>query len=454
MKIRNRLTLQFTCLVAVILLVVLVFIFYLAAAYRSYNFDIRLKERALITANVFLEEDELAKQNFEMYQRKYLESLPDEVIQVYDINNQNIFIRKDSNFHFDEKLIYRTRREKEISFSNGKMQAISMLYTDNQGKFVIVTSAVDKGGYARLTNLGWAMTMAFIGSLIIIFVAGRIFSKKALEPIPEVVQKVKLITATNLHLRVNEGNGKDEIAELAITFNDMLERLESTFLMQKNFVSNASHELRTPLTAIIGETEVILSKNRSADEYKAALISVNSEMQNFKELINGLLSLAQTDGADLQNSFEAFRIDEFIWEVVAEINLKAKTPPNIQVKFIDLPDSTEKLIIKGSRQLLTTALTNLIENAIKYSENKLVICELTCSSSQLTLSIIDQGIGISANELDNVLQPFYRAPNARSFNGHGIGLSLTSKIMFAHQFKLKLISSLAKGTTATIFIPL
>jgi signal transduction histidine kinase len=454
MKIRNRLTLQFTALVAVILVIVLASIFYLALEYRASSFNVRLRERAFITANVFLEEDELAKKNFETYQRKYLESLPDEVIQIYDSDNHTIFINKDSSLKFDERLISKTRREKEVIIPGDNVQTVAILYTDNQGSFVIVAAAVDRNGYARLASLGWTMSFVFIGSLLIIFVAGRIFSKKALESIPEVVKQVKSITATNLHLRVNEGNGKDEIAELAVTFNDMLQRLEATFLMQKNFVSNASHELRTPLTAIIGETEVILSKPRDIEEYKTALISVNQEMQHFKALINGLLNLAQTDNAGLKNSFESLRIDEFIGEVVREVNMKTYPAPDIHIKFTDMPEIPERLIINANKQLLTTALVNILENAIKYSENKLVICELTCAPNHLTLTVTDEGIGISPAEIDHILQPFYRAANARLFFGHGIGLSLASKILFAHQFDLKISSVLGKGTVVSISIPI
>ena len=121
------------------------------------------------------------------------------------------------------------------------------------------------------------------------FVAGWFYSGRALKPISDVVKKVEEISITSLNLRVFEGNGKDEIGRLAKTFNNMLERLETSFGMQKNFIANASHELRTPLTSINGQLEVLMMKDRSTDDYKSALGSVLDDIKSLIDLSNRLL---------------------------------------------------------------------------------------------------------------------------------------------------------------------
>src|SRR5665811_396117 len=127
------------------------------------------------------------------------------------------------------------------------------------------------------------------------------------------------ISITSLNLRVFEGNGKDEIGKLAKTFNNMLERLETSFSMQKNFIANASHELRTPLTSINGQLEVLMMKDRSADEYKIALGSVLEDIKSLIDLSNRLLLIARTSAEGPSFYSNKIRIDEILWQAKEEI---------------------------------------------------------------------------------------------------------------------------------------
>jgi len=145
------------------------------------------------------------------------------------------------------------------------------------------------------------------------------YSGRALKPISDVVKKVEDITITSLNLRVFEGKGNDEIGKLARTFNKMLERLETSFSMQKNFIANASHELRTPLTSINGQLEVLMMKERSSEEYKSALTSVLDDIKSLIVLSNRLLLIARTSAEGPVNFNKKIRIDEILWQVQEEI---------------------------------------------------------------------------------------------------------------------------------------
>ncbi len=129
----------------------------------------------------------------------------------------------------------------------------------------------DTEGSLRLEKLKIILIIVCALSLFLFFIAGWFYSGRALKPISDVVRKVEDITITSLNLRVFEGNGNDEIGRLAKTFNKMLERLETSFAMQKNFIANASHELRTPLTSINGQLEVLMMKDRSRRNIKRHL---------------------------------------------------------------------------------------------------------------------------------------------------------------------------------------
>ena len=148
---------------------------------------------------------------------------------------------------------------------------------------------------------------------------GWFFSGRALKPISDVVKKVEDISITSLNLRVFEGNGTDEIGRLANTFNKMLERLETSFAMQKTFIANASHELRTPLTSINGQLEVLMMKDRSTMEYKSALGSVLDDIRSLIDLSNRLLLIARTSGEGPVNINKKLRIDEILWQAQEEI---------------------------------------------------------------------------------------------------------------------------------------
>nr|WP_241749628.1 HAMP domain-containing sensor histidine kinase [Rufibacter sediminis] len=283
--------------------------------------------------------------------------------------------------------------------------------------------------------------------------AGHFFARKVLQPIVSIVQEVNKIRASNLHLRVQERESRDEIGNLISTFNQMLERLETSFYMQKSFISNASHELRNPLTAIRGELEVTLMKDRSPEEYKQSLETLQKETGRLEKLTSDLILLAQTGFDEQAVRQDQVRIDEVLLEVKTDLN--HQLPQNqLHLDFSDLPAQAELVIVSGNRNLLQIAVRNVLENASKFSEHQRVDVKLTCQDRQVAVQVQDSGIGIPAQEITRVLEPFYRAQNARSRSGTGIGLAMTEKIMRLHGSTIKIDSSLQKGTTVTLLLPI
>jgi len=450
MTIRNRLTIQFTTLVGIILLLVLFSIYIVTGIISKKQFYDRLKERADIAAQIFLEQDELSKNSYELVQQKYFKKLPGEVIQIFNSQNNKQFIADDPKTIYSGLLLDKVRREKVVFDSDPAGQLVGTYYQDNQGDFVIFVKANDGAGHERLRELLVLMVISYVLALIIIYFSGRYFSKKSLESIPRIVQQVNKITASNLHLRLDEDKNKDEIAELTSTFNHVLGRLEASFEMQRTFVGNASHELRTPLTSIIGEMEVFLSKARTNDEYREALVSVLNDAQQMNELTSGLLSIAQIDFNPSEIKFEEVRIDELIAETEHEI--KSRHPGSkLILEYESLPEDSSRLIVKGNRQLLSVALSNLIQNAIKFSDVKPVTCRLQWLDDHVEIRIMDRGIGIPEDEIRKVFQPFYRSMHARNYEGHGLGLTLVEKILSLHGFRIAIQSKAGEGTTVILY---
>ena len=290
----------------------------------------------------------------------------------------------------------------------------------------------------------------WIGILVVYFV-GRYFAKKSLEPVSRIVRQVQRIRASNLHLRLSEGTGKDELAELASTFNSMLARLQTSFESQRTFVRNASHELRTPLAILIGETEVTLKRDRTPDEYRQTIETVLNQSRRLTYLVNDLLNLSNTDNA-AQAMQEEVRIDELLLDIKAEMK-RAYPNSGLFLNLNQLPQNPANITVLGNRFCLKQAFGNIIQNALKYSNGKQVVIRLNTTETDVLVEVQDHGIGIEEAELKQIFQPFFRGSNARALDGHGIGLALAQNLFVQHNGTLDIQSELGKGTSVLITLP-
>jgi signal transduction histidine kinase len=441
MKIRDRLSLQFTLMSAILLLFVLTGIYLLAGHYRKNHFRQRLFDRAVIKADLFLAQDNLSEEKFRDVQKKYFQTLQDEIVQIYNDNYESVFI-KDTIPQWSHQIIDEVRKHKVISYSEGNKQVVGIYYIDNSGNFTVLASAVDYYGTQEMRQLFWAMFITFFISVFIMFFTGRLFARIALSPIIKVINDVKFIRSTSLDKRLQIKEGKDEINELATTFNNLLEHLELSFSAQRSFVAHASHELRTPLTSIVGDIEVTLSKERSNEEYRKTLNAALVESEKLNELINSLFELAEAN-VDI-TEFQDIPLDELLWQVKDEWSTRI---PDSKVELqYQLPEDPIKYTVQGNSYLLFIALGNILKNAIKFSNNKIVTCKLYLQNNTPVISVLDTGVGIDKNDLVNIFQPFYRGANSFGYAGFGIGLSLAEKIFRLHNARIEVDSELNKGT--------
>ena len=448
MKVKNRLSLQFTFMFAVLLFIVLVGIYILVEQNRRESFYTKLDDRALIVGELYLAQDNMSPESFKKVIEKYPQTLSHEVTRIYNDKFEPVFIKEDT-VSWSKDIIQKVIQDKKVHFAIGNQQVVGLYYIDNSGNFVVIASAIDDFGFQNMKKLALIMLFSFLTSLIITFLLGRIFATLALQPILKITNDLKIIRSTSLDKRLTITRYKnDEINLLSTTINNLLEHLEQSFHDQQSFITHASHELRTPLTKIIGKAEVTLKNDREKEEYKSALQSIVNESEKLDSLINSLLELAQAsvDTAELQK----IRLDELLWEVVDEWGSK---PGLVKVNY-NLPDDPEKYTIQGNRRLLFIAISNILKNAIKFSGDKEVYCEVSCSGSIAFITVKDKGIGIDSKELEQIFQPFYRAPNAFKHPGSGIGLSLAEKIIRLHNGKIEVASTLNEGTTFKVMFQL
>ncbi|MBA3971464.1 MAG: two-component sensor histidine kinase, partial [Bacteroidetes bacterium] len=219
MKIRTRLALRFSIIVASILILFAIAIYYFSSSYREQEFYSRLQEKASNTAKLLIEVDEVSHDLLKIID-KNTASLPEEKIVIYNYLNKEIYNSIDN----DTAIVYKTlldkiRLAKEVRYKNGSSEVFAILYTGKYDRFVVIASAFDQYGLSKLRNLKFILIGGLIVCVIATMLAGWIYSGQALSPISGVIAQVGNITAFNLNKRVSEGNGTDEIAQLAVTFN-------------------------------------------------------------------------------------------------------------------------------------------------------------------------------------------------------------------------------------------
>ena len=445
MKVKDRLSFQFTFMFALLLLLVLTGVFLFAGHNRVNTFYDKLDDRAINVAQFYLAEDNLSKENFKSVIEKFPQSLASENIRIYTDHYQPKFIPEDS-VHWDRRILKQVIEQKKIHFSEGNRQVTGIYYVDNSGNFIVIVSAVDEAGYHYLHDLSLVMVFFFMASLLITFFIGKIFSKIALHPIVSITGNLKRIRASSLDLRLPVAERKtDEIDNLSLTINKLLEHLEQSFESQQSFIANASHELRTPITTILGEAETTLVHERPKEEYQLTLVNIIKETEGLNEIINSLMDLMQMDLAHYE--LQSVRMDELLWEIVDELdNDKVKIDYNI-------PNDTLKCTIMGNRRLLFIGINNVIKNAVKFSNGKDVFCELFCNELGINIKIRDQGIGMTQKDILNIFQPFFRASNALNYAGHGIGLSLTQNVLKYHNGIIAVNSAVDTGTEFHLIFP-
>lgn len=452
MSIRNKIILLFTGLTGSILFLFAVLIYYTASQNREKEFFSVLEKEAITKASLFFEAQVPVEtlQNIYLSNRKILNEVEvaiyDDTFTLLYHDALDIDVVKETPSMLNE-----IKQSKKIQFYQDKWQVIGIIYPYNQKNYIITATALDGYGYRKQSNLLTTLIISFFASLFIIFFVGKYFSRKVTEPVKKITQQVQSITASNLHLRIPELPGNDEIANMAQTFNEMLERLDKSFEAQKFFVSSIAHEIRTPLSSIVAELELAIASKQNTNELKSNIQQVLNDSKLLAKLTGSLLDFAKASYDEAEISFRPVNIELTVLYSMEEI---LKNYPNYQVYLNSDFSPNDEPIIMGNEYLLKVASMNLIENACKFSPSQTCFINISIKYNYILLEFKDEGIGISDIDQQYIFNPFYRGENKYYATGSGIGLTLSSKIIELHKGKILLHSIKDKGTTVTLSLPL
>lgn len=254
--------------------------------------------------------------------------------------------------------------------------------------------------------------------------------KKAMNPLGLFHQKIKNINENNLDTRIKSKSNKNEIDLIANEFNFMMDRIEISYQKQKEFTAHASHELRTPLSRITSQIENVVADPKTTVENRSFLKTILSDVNQLTELITSLLTLSKIDTKNQENT-ETHRLDEILFSAIENLN---KSFPDFVILF-EMEESENldsALEIKGNKNLLEIAISNVLKNACVYSDNKQAKVKISTVGDSLVISISNTGKTLTENEQKNLFQPFMRGENSKGTAGFGLGLRIVNRILNLH----------------------
>jgi signal transduction histidine kinase len=371
-------------------------------------------------------------------------------MQVYDLENTFSYSLPDGNYEFTQGVIV-----------NQQGQAVALLA-------VGITSV----GPFLLNDLSSILALAAPLCLLLSGVGGYWLAGRTLRPVQTITRTAQQISETDLHRRLNLKQ-RDELGELGGTFDGMLARLEAAFERQRQFTADASHELRTPLTIVDLEAGRALSHELTPQENRQIMTVIQQENRHMARLVNDLLMLARADSGQSKLKHETVDLSEVVVDTVERLAPQAQQS-SMSIRMAPLPELT----MRGDHIYLMQLLTNIVENALKYSAGVGTQVEIDLvrqykeGEGWARLRIRDDGPGIDQEHLSHLFERFYRVDQSRTRSqelrhetgdtgcangrstGSGLGLAIAQWIAQEHGGEIRVQSEPGRGSVFEIWLPL
>ncbi len=304
-------------------------------------------------------------------------------------------------------------------------------------------------------NEAWDFVAILFSTLPLVFgsavAVGYFVSSRALNPVVRMIAAAKEFSGKRLDQRIAIPDTGDELARLALTFNEMMDRLYHAFEEMRRFTADAAHDLRTPVTALRTEVEVGLMTNKTVEEYRESMQVVLAESVHLSRLTDQLLDLCREEHGIHPDQNEIVPLNQIVLEVVEDLQVAANQK-RIEVK-VDLDDSC---VVTGDPIRIRRVFTNLLNNAVQYaSAGSRVSVSGRCFGRQVRIQVADNGPGMPPDDLAHIFERFHRVDKSRNreMGGAGLGLSICKAIVEAHGGHIAIQSQVDHGTIISVTLP-
>lgn len=456
MQIRARLTLLYLLTAASILAIVLFAVWWSYKRHTEAVFFQTLESKASLTAETALKgvENLLPLPSQWVEPDEHAGALPyRENVSLYNDAYERVFTLRPEALPLPVKTLQEIQRSEKQQFRHHNLHAVGIVLTSPAKRpFTIIAEGYcDPDELIQLRNI---LIVSFIFGVGAMAASGWYFAGQALAPVSRIMDQVNAMQPDDLSHRVETGSNRDELTRLAETFNQLLDRVERAFRVQRMFLSNVSHELKNPLMAMRAQLDVTLQREREPAAYRKAIQSVLDDIRSLGEVEEKLLLLARIYNNPSAIPFESVRLDELLWQAKEQLQknypeYRATIDPGV------LPESDESLYVFANEALLRTALLNLMNNACKYSPDHRVLVRVRFQpEGNHLVEVCDNGPGIPPEELNLIFEPFYRGPQHRgNIKGTGVGLSLVRNILHLHQIGIEIVQPPEGGAVFQLKFP-
>jgi two-component system heavy metal sensor histidine kinase CusS len=356
----------------------------------------------------------------------------------------------------------------EANFFNGKMKPAKKTFdwwiAPDGKEYLLMKARVYWGRSQKLWNTQVALDVSYQKSmiqlyrryLIIMLLSGTLFSfvlgywiaRRGLKSLRNLTDAAEKITVSSLHQRIDPGSWPKELRTLGLAFNNMLYRIEASFSRLTQFSSDLAHELRTPVNNLMGETEVALSRQLASCDYRQVLESNMEELQRITQMIENLIFIARAENPQRDIPRDFLRVEKEV-AIVCEYYQAMADEKKIEI------------ICEGKAQLQANVtmfrrlISNLLSNALKYTENGCVHFKIKEIDKEVSIEIRDNGVGIAEEHLPKIFDRFYRVDAARTqhLGGVGLGLAIVKSIVELHHGVVSIASVLGQGTRVSLRFP-
>ncbi|HYL97675.1 MAG TPA: ATP-binding protein [Blastocatellia bacterium] len=304
----------------------------------------------------------------------------------------------------------------------------------------------------QLASIRRLLYVGLVAAIVVASIGGLLLAKKSLAPVVAMSSQAQRISARNLHERLLVANRSDELGTLAAVFNELLQRLDSSFENMRRFMADASHELRTPLAIIRGEADIALSQHRDTEEYREALAIVQDEARRLSRIVDDLLELARADAGQRPIRKREFYLNDLVEECSRSLQVLANSKG-----VILSTEPCEDVLLCGDEDIIRRMLMNLLDNAIKFTGTAgSVVIKLIPATGTVKMVVADTGVGIPSQAVPEIFGRFFRVDRARSRSegGSGLGLAIAKWAAEAHDGSIEVRSEPGKGSSFIVTFPL